>query len=190
MPKLGGHTSTKETDSGKQLLGNKDLQYLEQVSRQAVEEHNNFSVLYFELDWELSKKNFYGELLVKKFKTIKGVPVKVKLKIKEGEETVFNNIPSQLLQLDLAIYTEQLKELNIDPKLDDFFALGQRLYRIHTRSINDSGVSGNVMVNRKRMEMKYFCIQEDDENLQKDVWGENLGLEYQINSYNGDLLKS
>ena len=130
MARLGDKTNNKETKSGRKMLGDKDLDYLEHVSRQSVEEHGDFSVLYFALDWERSKRNFYGELLMKKFKVVKGVPLKVKYIIKEGEETLQNNIPNQLLELNVSVFVQQLRELDIDPKLDDYFALGQRLYRI------------------------------------------------------------
>ncbi len=189
MAKLGNKTSDKETTSSRKLLGDKDVDYIEQLSRQAVEDHLDLPLLYFALDWEKSKRNFYGELLMKKFKVITGVPVKAQYIVKEGQETLNNGIPNQLLEMNIAIFVEQLKELNIEPKLDDYFALGQRLYRIHTKSINDSGVSGTLLVDRKRVQARFYCIQDDDEVLQKDVWGDNLGLEYQINPINGDMQK-
>ncbi len=185
MARLGGKTSDKETENGRKFVGDKDVGYLEHLSRQSVEEHNDSSVLYFELDWEASKRNFYGELLIKKFKNINGIAVKVKPFIIENEANLENGILNQTLSLNVSVYTEHLKELNIAPKIDDYFALGYRIYRIYKRSIVDSGVSGNLLIDRKNIEIKYYCVQIDVEQIQKDAFGENLGLESQFNAHRG-----
>jgi hypothetical protein len=188
MARLGNKTSDKETENGRKYFGDKDVQYLKDKSRESLEVDQNFSVLYFGIDWDLSNRNFYGELLTKKFKTSKGVPIKASFKIIEGSEQVFNDIPNKIMKLNVACYVEHLKELNIDPKQDDFFAIGQRLYRIYNLTLKDSG-PGNILVNRERLQVYFDCVQDDDEVLQKNVWGDNLGLESQINSENGDISK-
>ena len=68
-----GTDTDKKTENGHLYFGDKDADYLEKTSREAVEENHNMSILYLELDWLNCKKNFYGEMKVKKFKNPKGV---------------------------------------------------------------------------------------------------------------------
>ena len=55
----------EDTRSGRILFGDKSLKYLEKMSRTAVEDYTNTSLLFFEIDYQASKKNFYGELIIK-----------------------------------------------------------------------------------------------------------------------------
>lgn len=179
------HTS-RETASGRRYFGDRDVEFLKKKSREAVEDINDLTVLYFQLDWEKSKRNFYGEIIVKKFVNVKGVQVRCMINMTQGQEELQQGIPNQLMLLNVSCYVEQLKELNIEPNYDDFFLYGQRAYRIYKRTLADYG-PGNVLGNRSRMRIDYNCIQVDDEEFQSDIWGNNEGLEYQIRSGNGDM---
>lgn len=171
--------SDKKTENGNLYFVDKDIQYLKQQSRQVVEEHNNMSVLFFALDWEKSKKNFYGELTLKKFKQIKGVEVRGKFKIEQGGEQLQNGIPNKIMKMSVSVYREHLHELGIDPQRGDYFGIGKRLYQIYDYTIEDVG-PGNVLLKRENLRVDYFTIQDDDETVQFNPWGDNLGLEEQI----------
>jgi len=179
------HTS-KQTNSGRRYFGDKDVEYLKKKSREAVEDINDLTVLYFQLDWEKSKRNFYGELIIKKFVDTKGVQVRCMINMNQGQEEIQQGVPNQLMLLNVSVYVEQLKELGINPNYDDFFLYGQRAYRIYRKTLADYG-PGNVLGNRERMRQDYFCVQVDDEEFQAEPWGDNEGLEYQIRSGNGDM---
>lgn len=178
--------TSKETAFGRRYFGDKTIDFLKQKSRQSLEDIHNVTVLYFKLDWENSKRNFYGEVLMKKFVNAKGVQVRCSIDMKQGQEELQQSIPNQLMTMTVSCYVEQLKELGIEPNYDDFFLFGQRAYRIHKRTLKDYGV-GNVLGNRERMRIDYNCIQVDDEEFQAQPWGDNEGLEYQIRSGNGDM---
>ena len=89
----------RETQSGKGWFGSKDLAYLKKVSRQAVEDHTNTSMLYFEIDYENSKRNFYGEMLVKAFKVPQGVEVKGIIKAEQSDGLTLERVPNKLPEL-------------------------------------------------------------------------------------------
>lgn len=173
----------KNTKDGRLYFGDKDLKYLKKVSRQSVETHHNSSVLYFEIDWVNSKRNFYGELIMKKFIHPKGIPVLCALNIKQGDASMFQGVPNKILNLTVSVYIDQLKELGIEPKLGDYFGVGKRLYEIYDKTIEDTGV-GSLMFKRGNIRQDFFCIQSDDEVIQKNSFGENLGLESDIEPEN------
>jgi hypothetical protein len=173
------NNSAKETDNGKLYFGDKDAAFLKKTSREAVEGHHNAPILFFAIDWLLSKRNLYGETLIKKFVNTKGVEVRGIYKIEEDEQTQTNGIPNKLMKLTVSVYTEHLQEIDIAPQLGDYFGIGKRLYRIVKKTIDDAG-PGQLMMNRERMRQDFFAVQDDDEVLQKDIWGENLGLEQDI----------
>ena len=179
MPRLGQQSSGKQTENGRLYFGDKTQSYLKQVSREAVEEHHNMSVLYFQLDYARSKKNFYGELLAKKFVHPKGIEVRGAFNIKQNELTVSNGIGGKTMSLTVSVFVEQLKELNIAPEKGDYFAIGRRIYQIYDKTLEDVG-PGNFMMGRERMRQDFYCFQEEDESIQKDIWGDNLGLEQEI----------
>jgi len=185
MARLGHQGSNKETDHGKLYWGEKTLNFLKDKSRVVLEEYQDISLLYFQIDWMKSKKNFYGELLFKKFVNPLGIQIKGAIKMSQGEEQLNQGVPNKIMKLAFSCYTEQLKELNIEPNYGDYFAYGQRLYQIYDRTLKDYG-PGNVNGNRERMRIDYLCIQEDDETIQRDPWGDNLGLDIQIRG-NGSI---
>jgi hypothetical protein len=175
--------SGKKTENGRLYFGDKTADYLKRKSRQAVEGYHNAPILFFEIDWIKSKKNFYGEMLMKKFKEGTGVPVKGIYKLNQQQDSVQNGIPNKIMKLTVSLYTEHLEELGINPALGDYFGIGKRLYLIYDKTIEDVG-PGNLMMNRGRMRQDFLCMQEDDEVLEKNAFGANLGAESEINPTN------
>ena len=171
--------NNKNTENGRLYFGDKDAKYLEKVSRQAVEDHHNSSILFFEIDWTKSKRNFYGEMIIKKLKNITGVELRGVYNFTQTAATQSQGIPNKGLKLVVSIYTAQLKEVNVAPSLGDYFGIGKRLYKITDKTIEDVG-PGNLMVNRGRVRQDFTCTEESDESLQKSAYGDNLGLEIDI----------
>lgn len=171
MARLGQKTGDKDVENGKQYFGNKDAEYLKQQSRAAVEDRHDMPILFFEIDWENSARNFYGELTVKKFVNPQGIQIRGMYKLEQQEMTKFNNVPYQKMHLTVSIYTEQMQELGIEPKLNDYFSVGKRFYQIYKKTINDVG-PGNLMMNREKMRCDYFAHEVDNEVVNK-VNGDN-----------------
>lgn len=184
MTKLNTNSS-KNTNHGRLYFDDKDIAYLKKLSREAVEQHNNVSLLYFGLDWEASKRNIYGEMIVKKFKNVSGVQIKGIIKMQQGDETLNQGIPQKIMKLDFSCYVEHLKELGVDPKIGDYFSYGVRFYKIYDTTLEDYG-PGNVIGNRERMRKDFRCIQEDDEVIQQNPFGDNLGTDIDIRK-NGSI---
>lgn len=172
--------SGRKTDNGRLYFGDKTAEYLKKKSRQAVEKYHNAPILYFGIDWTKSKRNFYGELTIKKFDNPKGVEVRGIYKINQSEASKENGLPNKSMTLTVSVYVDQLTELNIDPKEGDYFAIGKRLYKIYSRTLDDVG-PGSLMMNRGKVRKDYLCYEEDDESIQKNSFGANTGLESQIN---------
>jgi hypothetical protein len=180
MPRIGQKNSNKQTENGRLYFGEKDQEYLKQVSRQAVEEHHNVTVLYFELDWEKSKRNFYGEMLVKKIKNPHGVEVRCAPKLKQNEQEWSTGLANKQMSLIVSVYVEHLKELNINPQRGDYFTVGKRIYQIHDKTIEDVG-PGNLILGRERIRQDFFCYQEQDEAFQKDIFAQaHFGVDIDI----------
>lgn len=184
MPRLGINSS-ENTENGRLYFGDKDASYLKEMSRQAVEEHNNVSLLYFAVDWENSKRNFYGELTMKKFKNPLGVQLVGIIKMNQGEEQQNQGVPNKIMKLTFSCYVEHLKEKSVEPQLGDYFSYGQRIYEIYDKTLKDYG-PGNLIGNRERMRIDYLCVQADDEIIQRQPFGDNLGLDIQIRN-NGSI---
>src|SRR5579863_1225966 len=113
--RLGQQASDKNTQNGRLYMGSKTQEYLKNVSRQAVEEYHNAPILYFEIDWEQSKRNFYGEMMMKKLKNPLGVEVRGTYKISQSAENAFQGLPNKLMTLVASFYVESLRELMIEP---------------------------------------------------------------------------
>lgn len=184
-----GAGNDKDTENGKLYFGDKDMNFLEKSSREALEENNNMPILFLGLDWLNCKRNFYGEMLVKKFVNPKGVQVRGSYKIEQNPITHQNGIPYKTMKASVSIYTEQLQELAIDPVRGDYFYIGERYYQIWDYTINDVG-PGTVLM-RKRMRCDYSAFEVDDSTIQKSVNEQNPGPLYNINhqaSPNGDFI--
>lgn len=173
------YMTNKETDHGRKYFDDKTVNYLKAKSREAIEENQNISLLYFQVDWENSKKNFYGELLFKKFINPQGIQLRGAIKMEQGGEQMQSGIPSKIMKLVFSCYVDALREMNCDPKRGDFFGYGKRLYEIYDKTLEDYG-PGNVIGNRERMRIDFMSIEADDETLQRNPFGDNLGLDSQL----------
>ena len=187
MARLGQGTNDKNTENGKALIGQKDIDYIKQVSREAVEEHHNQPVKYFELDWEGSKKNFYGEILVKRFINPTGVDLRGQVQLQQGDMATTHGVPYKTMTMTFSVYTEQLQEKGVEPKLNDYFLVGTRYYQIWDKTINDVG-PGQIMLNRGRMRCDYKCYEVDDEAIQHMLPDQNPGAEWNINHSSGQII--
>lgn len=154
----------RENQSGSAHFGSKDLAYLKKVSREATEQHTNTSVLFFAIDYERSKRNFYGESIVKVWVNPLGVEVKGIIQLDEGSDVVVEDIPNKIMRLTFGCYISHLKELGIDPQLGDFFSTKNRLYMIHNKTILDSN-QVSVATDREALSIRYECIEADEEQL-------------------------
>ena len=180
--RLGDNKGTdKNTENGKLYFGDKDMDFLEKTSRTALEDNNNMPILYLGLDWINCKRNFYGEMTVKKFINPKGVKIYGSYKIEQNPITHQNGIPYKTMKINVSIYTEQLKELQIDPMRGDYFYIGSRYYQIFDLTINDLG-PGTVMM-RKRMRCDYSAFEVDDSTIQKSINEQNPGPAFNINNF-------
>lgn len=188
MARLGQSSNNKNTDYGKGYFGDKDQDYLKQLSRQAVEEHHNAPILYLELDWESSNKNFYGEITVKRFVIPSGISIRGAIQLSQNELQRQEGVPYKTMSLVLSIYTEQLQEKGIDPKLGDFFYVGTRFYQIWDKTINDAG-PGQLMLNRGRIRCDYKAFEVDDEAIQHQITDQNPGPEWNINHQDSQIIK-
>ena len=179
-----GEGDGKQTENGKMSFGDKDMDYLQDMSREAVETNANAQILYFALDWINSKRNFYGEMTVKKFKFPKGIPIRGSYKIEQNQITHQNGVPYKTMRMSVSLYTEQLTELAINPTRGDYFYAGERYYQIYDFTIPDVG-PGTVMM-RKKMRCDYFCFEVDDSTIQKSINDQNPGPEFYINKNVGN----
>ena len=178
MARLGNSTD-KDTENGKLYFGDKSAAFLKEKSRQAVEDYHNISILFLEIDWINSKLNFYGEMTTKRFVNPQGIQIRGSYKIAQNEVTHQNGIPYKTMKIDVSIYTEQLKELSIEPKRGDYFYVGNRYYQIYDLTINDAG-PGQLMMDRERMRCDYAAFEVDDETIQKAVNDKNFGPDINI----------
>jgi hypothetical protein len=155
----------KDTRSGRILFGEKSANYLKKLSRTAVENYSNTSLLFFEIDYEKSKRNLYGELVYKAWKNPLGIEVKGIISLNSKEEIQQGDIPNKIMSLNFTVYLDHLKELGIEPKLGDYFSAKNRFYFIYDRILLDSN-QVSLGVDREAMYIKYICIQADDEQIQ------------------------
>lgn len=168
MARLGQKQSEKNMENGKGYFGDKDIAFLEQSSRQAVEEHHNLPITYLETDWDNSKKNIYGEIKTKKFINPLGIQMRGTIVLKQEGQSQDKGFVKSKMILTFSIYTEQLEELNVKPKRGDYFKIGKRYYYIYKKTIDDSGV-GQVMLDRKQMRCDYYAFEENNELIGKNV---------------------
>ena len=159
----------KPNKSGSLYLGSKDLEYLQKVSREAVESHHNMTIMYFEIDVAKSHRNFYGELLYKKFVNDKGIEIPGTIKFESGDEDTFQGLPNKISKLVFSTFTDTLKEYGINPKLGDYFSYGKRFYLIYDKTLNQVGVE-NIVGDRKQVRMDFKAVQDDEEVLYKDPY--------------------
>jgi len=156
--------TSRESTSGQAFFGGKDSRYLKKLSREAVEKHTNTSVLFFGVDYERSKRNFYGELIIRVWTNPLGVEVKGVIQLDEGTDLVVEDIPNKVMTLNFSCYISHLSELGIDPQLGDYFSTKNRIYQIYNKTILDAN-QVSIATDREAMYIKYECIQGDSEQL-------------------------
>lgn len=155
----------KDTNNGERVgFGDKTLNYLKKKSREAIEVNSEASVLYFEIDYINSKRNFYGEMLVKKWKTPEGVSVQGLITVKEGGDTGIEAIPNQLAIMEVVVYIDHLKELNIWPKIGDYFSYKNRHYFIWKRALLDTD-KNSILNDKEAVTTLYHCVEADQESI-------------------------
>lgn len=152
------------SQSGQEWFGNKDINYLKKVSREATEQHTNTSVLYFQVDFANSKKNFYGEFIIRKWVNPMGIEIKGIVDLVEGEEIASGDIPNKTMKLNFSCYLDHLKELGIQPELGDCFSTKNRIYMIYDKTILDANMV-SVATDQEAIYIKYSCIELVDELL-------------------------
>lgn len=169
----------RDTKSGNAWFGSKDMSYLKKVSRQAIEKHTDSEVLFLEIDYEKSIRNFYGELIVKKFVNSKGIPVKGILNVEQNDTVTLEKVPNKITKFTLSCYLEHLKELGIEPKQGDYFILQNRYYLIWDKGITDAKYA--VSTGREKLSMYFKCQEADDEMTLPDLFEkENRGSQNDI----------
>lgn len=174
--------TTRPNQSGQAFFGSKTQNYLKKLSRESVEKHTNTSVLFFAVDYEKSKRNFYGELIIKKWVNAQGIEVKGVIQLDEGGDLVMEDIPNKILTLNFSCYISHLRELGIDPQLGDYFATKNRIYMIYNKTILDAN-QVSIMTDAEAMYIKYDCVQGDDEQLAPpgSMDGVQIGTKNEIN---------
>lgn len=166
--------------SGRGFFGPKDLKYLKKVSRQAIEKHTETTVLYFELDYENSRRNFYGEMVIKKFVQSKGVPIKGVVEVLQSDTATLERIPNKLTTMTFSCYLDHLREEDVEPRIGDYFATKNRFYLIHDRTILDAN-EVQVAVDREALSIRYTCVEADEESILPDIFAtENQGTKNEI----------
>lgn len=155
----------RENKSGSAFYGQKTQNYLKKLSRESVEVHTNTSVLYFQIDYEKSKRNFYGELLIKKWVNPLGVEIKGVVQLDEGSDIVVEDIANKVMTLNFSCYISHLRELGIDPQLGDYFTTKNRIYMIHNKTITDANLV-SIKTDSEALYIKYDCVQADDSQIE------------------------
>ena len=162
----------KQETGRHEWFGKKTENYLKKMSRESVEKHTDTSVLYFEIDIENSKRNFYGELLVKRFVNPLGIEVKGIIEITAGNDIVVEDIPNAIANLKFSCYIQHLQELGVDPKIGDYFSTKNRVYFIFKKEIIDTN-RGGIGTDRQQLSIQFECVQADDEQIHPGLWDGN-----------------
>lgn len=149
-------------ESGKTFYGEKTKNFTIEQSRSIVEHSNQFSVLYFEVDYEKSKRNFYGELIVRKWKNVNGIKVLGIIKLEDDTVLQQGDIPNKMLKLEFGCYIDHLKELNIKPQIGDYFSVKNRTYYIYDKTTTDSNWL-TIGTDSGAHAILYKCVQSDSE---------------------------
>lgn len=168
--------------SGANFFGNKTEKYLKKLSRESVEKHTNTSVLFFGVDYERSKKNFYGEMVIRVWKNTIGIEVKGIIQLDHADGISVEDIPNKTMNLNFSCYLDHLKELGIDPGIGDCFSTKNRIYMIYDKTLQDSNMV-SVMTDREALYIKYDCIALDSE--QTTLPGTDRGADGTKNDISG-----
>lgn len=176
--------SKNREDNSKVGFGSKTNDFLIKKSRQAVEDQSNTALLYFEVDVENSKRNFYGEMIIKKWKDPKGIKVKGTIEITESQNINLADIPNKITQLKFSCYTDHLRDLGIWPQVGDYFSVKNRFYFIQTKEILDVN-EHTVNVDNDAYSIVFNCGEADSESVTPQI-----SLEYNEDGYANQIFNS
>lgn len=144
--------------------GKNTQDFLVQVSRKAIENYNENSVLFFEVDYNKSKRNFYGEYETIEFINKKGIEVKGVINIKNEEVDERAKMINQNTSLEFSCYIDHLKDLGIKPELGNYFSYKNKFYYIYNKIALDA--NQNVIAGgNKPIWQRFDCYEEDGETL-------------------------
>jgi len=163
-------------------FGTKTNQFLIKKSREAVENYSNVPVLYFEVDVENSKRNFYGEMIIKKWKNSRGIKVSGTAEITESDNINLADIPNKITQLKFSCYVDHLRELGIWPQAGDYFSIKNRFYFIQTKEILDVN-EHTINVDNEAYSIVFHCGEADSESVIPQI-----SSEYDEDGYANQLL--
>lgn len=158
----------RDTRSGNAHFGSKDMAYLKKVSRQAIEKHTDTSAIYLEIDYENSIRNFYGELIVKKFVNPLGTLIKGVMNVEESDTVTLEKVPNKITKFTISCYLDHLRELGVEPRIGDYFVLQNRYYMIWDKTITDA--VNPVAVGRENLSVNYKCSEADDEEVLPELF--------------------
>ena len=185
--------TNKQKENGNKVgFGQKSTDFLKKKSRAAVENYSDTAVLYYEVDYENSKKNFYGEMLVKKWKNQRGVKVQGTVSITESTELNLADVPNKLTSMKVSVYTEHLRELGIWPQNGDYFSAKNRMYVIQTKEILDVN-EHSILVDKDAYSIVFNCGEADDESTipqdidEKGTANDQFGTQQFDKDYNEQL---
>ncbi len=154
-----------------QWWGKDSQAFLESVSRDAIEVYNENFVLYFQVDYTKSKRNFYGEYEIIEFTEKKGVAIKGIVTVHDQETEEIAKLINQNTILSFGCYVNHLKDLGIDIRLGNYFSYKNKFYYIYNKVALDA--NRNVVASGTDVVWnKYDCYQEDDEAIYGDGWRE------------------
>ena len=145
-------------------FGNKSESFLKKKSRQAIENYTDTSLLYFEIDYNKSKKNLYGELLMKEWVNPNGIQIYGTIEITESSQSELERIPQKLLNLKFSCFIDQLKEIGIMPQIGNYFATKREFYYIHDKTLLDAN-KYSINTDNEAMSIVFTCTQIDEEAL-------------------------
>lgn len=152
------------------IVGTKTQEFLKKKSRQAVEKYQDIDVLFFQIDYKRSKKNGYGELLIKQFIEPSGIPVKAAVAVESKDNTVLSsNLYYKDQAIRVSIYKEQLDELGVEISLGDCFGWKNRLYEVYQKTLEDSSEAA-PLIDESPVGYLFLCKQIIDESIYPDSW--------------------
>lgn len=155
-----------------QWWGKDNQDFLESISRDAVEVYNENSLLYFQVDYAKSKRNFYGEYEIIEFVEKKGISVKGIITIQDQDTEEIAKLLNQNTTLVFGCYINHLKELGVDIRIGNYFSYKNKFYYIYNKVALDA--NRNIVASGKDPVWNSFqCYQEDDEAVYGDGWREN-----------------
>jgi hypothetical protein len=156
----------------KPVWGKKTEEFLVKVSRESVEQNTSEerpTILYFQVDYDKSKRNFYGEFEEMIFKNDKGTQVRGIITVSDTEVEEIARMVDQDTPLKFSVYFDHLKEIGIDPQIGDYFGYKHKFYYIYSKTALDASKSV-IASGRNAIYISYSCYQQDDERIYIEPW--------------------